>query len=352
MENAFFIFTEQNNEIQIERFHICSWEFSNHSSLVEFGFEISKETIKKDTLIISLFIPWVIQSSKNKDLYEKLSTAENSRFIFNDSISSTKYLNTNSNNTGIIHTFSNRDNLCILPATISINEDQILAVSIDLKAYDELPKESRPNVYFRFWVEPSIPFISTRKRGISKSTVIYDIKVNERRNIPEERARFFEKKAFCKINVCFCFTIIPNKYEIVFLDNSTLKTVRTLEYESFNRYLDDKRMKKDELLVVFNKKHDLESFSFFSIYSLERIGTGQFALAFLINIICGVLIFLPGFRNSFNPELSNIQVWAKLPFEIILALSLACLTLLYFLWPAILNRFRRFFTWTIKKIKK
>lgn len=47
MENSFFIYTEKRNTIQIERFHICSWEFNNNSSLVEFGFEISKESIKK-----------------------------------------------------------------------------------------------------------------------------------------------------------------------------------------------------------------------------------------------------------------------------------------------------------------
>ena len=47
-------------------------------------------------------------------------------------------------------------------------------------------------------------------------------------------------------------------------DNSSHKNVRTLEYESFNKYLGDKRVKKDELIVVFNKKEVAESFSFFS----------------------------------------------------------------------------------------
>ena len=109
MENSFFIYTEKRNTVQIERFHICSWEFNNNSSLVEFGFEISKESIKNDHLTISIFIPWAEKSCITKDLYDKLSNADNSRFIFNDSISATKYLKPNTTNSGVIHTFSARN---------------------------------------------------------------------------------------------------------------------------------------------------------------------------------------------------------------------------------------------------
>src|SRR4051812_646705 len=121
MENSFFIYTGKDNTIQIERFHICSWEFNNNSSLVEFGFEISKESITKDNLTISLFIPWAEKSCETKDLYDKLSIADNSRFIFNDSINETKYLKNNTSNLGIIHKFSDRNELCVLPAKIEIS---------------------------------------------------------------------------------------------------------------------------------------------------------------------------------------------------------------------------------------
>lgn len=293
MENSFFIYSEKGNSIEIERLHICSWEFNNNSSLVEFGFEISKESITNDNLTIFLFIPWAEKSCETKDLYEKLSIAENSRFIFNDSISATKYLKTNTNNSGVIHTFSGRNELCVLPAEIKIDEDKIVTVALNLRAYKEYNQETKPNIYFRFWIKPSVPFISMRKKGVSKSTIIYDIKVNERRNIPDNKTKYFNDYEFCKIKYCFSFNILPNKYDIVFFDNASLKNVRTLEYESFNKYLGDKRVKKDELIVVFNKKEVkefetkeiAESFSFFSIFSKERIGPGQFALAILINII-------------------------------------------------------------------
>lgn len=92
MENSFFIYAQQANVIKIERLHLCSWEFNNNSSLVEFGFEVSKESLHTESLTISLFIPWVESSCETKDLYEKLSIADNSRFIFNDSINESKYL--------------------------------------------------------------------------------------------------------------------------------------------------------------------------------------------------------------------------------------------------------------------
>lgn len=341
MENSFFVFTDKINPVQLERFHICSWEFDNNSSLVEFGFEISKDSIKDNVLKISLFIPWVEKSCETKDLYEKLSVPENSRFIFNDSVARTDSLDGGRNKSGVIHKFSGRNELCILPAKIEIMDGNLVSATLNLQHYLNYNRDSKPNIYFRFWIKPSVPYISMRKKGISKSTIIYDIKVNERRNIPDDKVSYFIDKELCEIKNCFSFNILPNKYDVVFFDNSSLKNVRTLEYDSFNKYLGDKRVKKDELIVVFNKKQNSESFSFFSIYSMERIGTGQFALAILISIICGILLFLPSYRKTFTPEISLLQVWAKLPFEIYLALAIAFVLILFFIWPWITNGYAK-----------
>jgi len=349
MENSFFIYTNKGDAVQIERFHLCTWEFNNSSSLVEFGVEISKESITKDELTIFLFIPWAEKSCVTQDLYKKLSIADNSRFIFNDSISTTKYLKTNTTDLGVIHTFSGRNELCVLPTDIKINEDKIISATLNLKPYIEFQQE-KPNVYFRFWIKPIVPFISIRKNGVSKSTIIYDIKINERRNIPDNKTHYFDDKEFCKINYCFSFNILPNKYDIIFFDNTSLKNVRTLEYNSFNKYLGDKRVKKDELIVVFNKKQELESFSFFSIYSMERIGTGQFALAILINIVCGVLLFIPAYRKTFVPEISLLHVWKALPNEIYIALIIALVTLIYFTLPLITSQLNNGWSWVLTKV--
>ncbi|WP_303316981.1 hypothetical protein Q4Q34_03245 [Flavivirga abyssicola] len=333
MENSFFVFSDNNSPIVLERFHMCTWEFNNNSSLIEFGFEISKETIVEDSLSISLYIPWINKSCEVKDLYNKLKIAENSRFIFNDSVSSTDSLDGGRNIEGVVHTFADRNKLCILPATLDISQDQIISATLDLETYCSLKSEEKPNVYFRFWVKPTIPYVSMRKKGIGKSTIIYDIKINEKRNIPDNQISLLRNKEVCEIKNCFSFNIVPNKYDILFFDNSSLKSVRTLEYESFNKYLGDRRVKKDELIVVFNKKKDKESYSFFSIYSKERIGLSQFSLAILINIICGILLFIPSYRNSLNSEDGFHDLLYKLPIEIYIAIAIVIITVLYFIWP-------------------
>lgn len=333
MDNSFFVFTNKKSTVDIERFHICTWEFHNNTSLVEFGIEISKDSLKGDELSISMFIPWFTKECTTKDLYEKLSVPENSRFIFNDSVSGSEFFDGGKNKLGVIQKFADRKQLCILPIKLETNEAKIVTIKASLKPYNSYSAVSKPNVYLRFCIDPKKPYISMRKNGISKSTVIYDIKVNERRNIPDELLSYFEDKQLCKIGTCFSFNIIPNKYDLVFFDSSSLKNIRTLEYDSFNRYLGDARVKKDELIVVFNKKQNSESFSFFSIFSQERIGAGQFALAVLMNIICGVLLFIPSYRKSFSPELTLGNVWSQLPLEIYAALAIAIGVVLYFVWP-------------------
>lgn len=342
MENSFFIFTDKANSIEIERFHICTWEFNNNSSLVEFGFEVSKESLKSIKLSISLFIPWFTKKCETQDLYDKLCIAENSRFIFNDSIDETKYLKNNTTSLGVIHKFSDRNELCVLPVTFENNTDNVLTAIVNLESYQNY--QSKSNIYFRFSIKLAIPYISMRKKGISKSTIIYDIKVNERRNISDDKVKFFNEKEFCKIQNCFSFNIIPNKYDIVFFDNSSLKNVRTLEYDSFNKYIGDKRVKKDELIVVFNKKQNgvngqnADSFSFFSIYSEERIGVAQFTFAILLNIFCGFLFFIASFRNPESVQITSIkELFLALPWEIYFAIFIMVVTLGYFVWPSIIN---------------
>ncbi|WP_299550979.1 hypothetical protein [Seonamhaeicola sp.] len=337
MENSFFVFSDGNIPIVLKRFHMCTWEFNNNSSLIEFGFEVDNKSITEDSLSISLFIPWMNKSCEVKDLYGKLRNSENSRFIFNDSVSSTHSLDGGLNRTGVIHTFSNRNRLCLMPVALDKTRDQFITTTINLNSYRALPDEERPNVYFRFWVKPTISYISMRKKGIGKSTIIHDIKINEKRNIPDDQIDFFNDKEICEIEQCFSFNIVPNKYDILFYDNSSLKNVRTLEYESFNKYLGDKRVKKDELIVIFNKKKSEESYSFFSIYSKERIGFGQFSLAILINIVCGILLFIPGYRNTLNSEKGFREIIKELPLEIYIAIIIVISMILFFLWPWLKN---------------
>jgi hypothetical protein len=48
----------------------------------------------------------------------------------------------------------------------------ILTITVDLPEYKRVLYINKPNNNFRFWVKPNFPFISIRKNGISKSTII------------------------------------------------------------------------------------------------------------------------------------------------------------------------------------
>ena len=341
MENNYFLFTEKNNEIELERFHICTWEFKNNSALVEFGGEIKDAfDFREDEITLKMNIPWILKSHMVVDLYDKLKESENSRFIFNDSVSGNEFLDGGQKRNGVIHKFENRNPLCIIPIESSVDEsNKIISIKIDLRSIKKLKKINGTSLYFRFYIEPKINLISTRKTGISRSTIIYDLKINERRNLPENCKIDFEEWKLCNVRSCFAFNILPNSYDLSFFDSSTLKNIRTLEFDSFKKYIGDQRVHKDELVVVFNKKKEQDSYAFFSIFSKERIGAGQFALAVLVNLVCAVLLLLPTFREKYQTSFFSIELWQKLPFEVYLSISIGLLIVGYFTWPKILSIF-------------
>ncbi len=321
MDNTYFVFSD--TPVHIERFHICIWEFTNDTALVEFGLEIDSKSLQNfKFLSLNLYAPWITNTLGVQDLYKNLKDSRNSKFIFNDSVTNTGSLDGGSNTKGVIHNFSRRAPLAVLPAKFKCAENRgVLNIILDLSLYNEIIANDKPNVYIRFYLEPSLVEISTRNHGISRSTIIYDIKVHESRNIPDN----IRESSLCEIENCFCFNIIPNSYDFGFYESAALKNVRNLEYLSFKHYLPDKRLKDKELVVVFNKKKKSDGFNFFSIFSRERIGTGQFALAFLVNLICGILLAFPAYRSTLGAG----GVGA-LPFEFWLALLIGLSTVLYF----------------------
>lgn len=339
MENNYFIFTEKDKEIELERFHICTWEFKNDSALIEFGGEI-KDAFDLNIAEVSLmiYIPWISSNHIIYDLYDKLKESENSRFIFNDSVSGHEFLDGGQKRNGVIQKFENRNPLCIMPFESFIDESKkLVSITINLKNLKKLAKINDTSLYFRFYIEPKLNLLSTRKTGISKSTIIYDLKLNERRNLPEDSEIDFDELKLCNVKSCFAFNILPNSYDLTFFDSSTLKNIRTLEFDSFKKYLGDNRVKKDELVVVFNKKKEQDSYAFFSIFTKERIGAGQFALAVLVNLICGILLFIPSFRKDLNLTFFSMSLWQSMPLEVYLSISIGLIIVGYFIWPKVIS---------------
>ncbi len=340
MDNSFFLCSEK--PVEIEKFQICTWEFDNHNSLIEFGIEIKSNNLNNlNNLTMDLYIPWLEKGVNVEDFYNKLKDSDNSRFIFNDSVNSVTSLDNGQNEQGVIHKFHDKQALCILPVELKSDyNNKKVQLIIDLQSYNN--KRNNINVYIRIAIKPKIGGIPIIKIGTTKSTILYDIKLNESRNITNELMKKLHSTKICMIDNCFCFHIIPNRYSINFLESEHLKTIRTLEFVSFKKYLGDSRLKKDELMVIFSKKKnkDKNSYSFFSIYTDERIGKNQVAFAILVNIICAFLFALPTVRD--RGATLKTDFFQNIPIEFYIASILIIALTSYFFLPFISKIYKKY----------
>jgi hypothetical protein len=320
MENTLFIYSKVRN-IEIERFHICTWDFRDKSSLIEVGFEINHKKIDVEQTEIKIFItaPWLNSKSKIIDYFSKLKDLDNMKFIFNDVAEGTDIINGNAEKWGCIQRFKEGSSICLLPVEIK-HKENIIELRLNIEEYNKLL--NRENIYCRIGIERNNrESIALKKHGITKTTIIYDLKINERRNLPKD----IEPLDLCGIKTAFFFNIIPNDYSISFYDNNVLVNIRNLEYIGFKNYLNDDRIKKDDLIVVFNKLKEKVGYTFFNVYNHEIIGVGALAVAILLNLLCGILLFLPSLRGDKTDH--NIM---NLPIEIYCAISLWILLFSYF----------------------
>lgn len=196
---------------------------------------------------------------------------------------------------------------------------------MNLTNYNEKTRglEKKPNVYFRFSIETKKKqSLALKKAGINKTTIIYDVKVNERRNIPSD----ISSQNPCSIKHFFYFNIVPNDYNLGFYNNNIFKSIRTLEYAGFKEYLNDKRIKRDDLIVISFKESNQKSYSIFNVFNNEVFGIGGLAMALLLNLLCGILLFIPSIRSD---RLDHNII--NLPWELYTAVFIWGLVLLYFI---------------------
>ena len=168
MDNTFYIL--EKKQIDIERLHICTWEFPNDFSYIEFGIEFSYENFKEDSITFFLAAPFINTNSFVTCLLKNLSDSANGRFIFNDVVSGIDNVGEDSRD-GSILKFEKRDKLTVLPCDIEINEGLI---SFSIKK----PSSHEGNMYFRVLIKLGKDSVAIKKRGIAQTTYIYDFKIN------------------------------------------------------------------------------------------------------------------------------------------------------------------------------
>lgn len=357
MDNNYFVLS--NKKIEIEKFHICTWESLNRPSHIEFGVEIKKDSYdeavrnnRAGELAITLYlsIPYIQEGQNVDDLYNKFIDDNNSRFIFNDVVENHTNLDGDNRN-GVTLKFKEKGELTILPCNPASKNGHI---TIGLKKTPDLPEDQKTgNYYFRILIRANGIIAEKNNNGLNRSNYIYDFKINKTRNLPND---IFELKTinrldFCKINNLFCFHIIPDTFELSFIQSKWLQSVRKLELEAFSNYLPEiKQAKTGHNNIIFLKNENgHDGYSFFTVCTDDSFGIRQMAWAVSANIFVSILFASATFRTNLTSDKSWIE---QIPTEYWVALGTLVILIIFVIWgKRILSCKNRFFSW-IKKIIK
>lgn len=323
MTNTYFILSDK--AIAIERLHICSWDFLNSKAAIELGIEFTIDSVFKDVKF-KLSLPFLKRDDKVTCLMDALiRDDDNCKFIFNDTIKVNRPINGDKRN-GATLEFLSRNSLSVLPMKQISVDDGVCSFCVST-----IPDSKN---YVRMYIQTNLQNIAVINKGIAKDTYIYDIKINEKRNLPDRVNELLnEGYLLCdKIHSCFCFHVIPRRYNISYLNSNKLKNIRILEASAFNRYLpNSKEMKENDCLIVFNKSEKAQDgvYTFFSEFEKETIGNKQIILAIAANIFCSLLFEICSLRDW-----SQGDIWYEyLPPEFWFAIGVLLLFVGYLFIP-------------------
>ena len=381
MNNSYFILSDKT--IEIEKFHICTWESLNGPSYIEIGAEIKKDSfndaMKKQNdgetdITLYLAIPYCSTIKKVSDLsYKFTDNDNNARFIFNDEVEGHTNLDADNKN-GVILKFKEKKELTILPCAPTINYkdennkdgnnkdgnnidgnniDGLL--TIKLKEIPNLPADQETgNYYFRILIETDGIIAEKNNNGLNKTNYIYDLKINKTRNLPDciFRLKKDNRLNFCDINQLFCFHVVPDTFELSFVHSKALQSVRILESDAFSNYLKKEVSQAgtghNNIIFLKDNTSKKDGYSFFTVCTDESFGIKQVAWAVLANIFVSLLFASASFRT--RTDLDEKSSWiSQLPTEYWVALGTTIVILIFLIWgKRIRSCLRHFISW-IKK---
>jgi hypothetical protein len=277
-------------------------EFIPPKDKTEIEFKFVAPSVKKEDVVLCL-AQYLINDS------------DNCKFIFNDNIKNFSAIQGDKRN-GAILDFEVRGSLSIIPISdgpIVDDSGQMISLKIKLSASDGIGSK-----YIRFLIKSNSSTLSTEKKDISHHTYIYDVKLNEKRNLPDNVHKIITNEySLCKVKQCFCFHVVPNSFSVSFVNDKLLKNIRELEVSAFKKYLSQntlgvQQMKEGQYYIIFNKDENSDSYSFFTVFSREVIGSNQIIFAIGTNIICSLLFAVSSWRRTYY---SSISFWKQFPLE-------------------------------------
>lgn len=322
--NTIYLLSNQGN-LTVEKFHFCTWDVRDENTFVEAGVCIKKDTNTLENIDFFLALPFLTDQTTTESLHTNLANTANYRFIFNEIAEHTESINGDIRN-GCIITIGNGANdadkkYAIVPVTCDVMDNHNM-----VKMSIRRPAGTYGHMYFRILIKISRKTIAETIRSITKRTYVYDIKVNEARNIPDDVFTYKQEHnlTLLKIQKTFCLHCVPSEYELGFSDSAKLKNVRKLEMNAFCNYLPLLKEMRGDYNIVFLKDSNVNGNSFFTTFSKEYIGNKQLLIALVTNLVCNLLFAIASFRTN----LATGKVWYKeMPIEwyISLAVIVVCI---------------------------
>lgn len=288
-DNNYYVLTENGCDISLDKFHICTWDVKEQRAFIEVGVSIPIQENTPENINIYIALPFVTQKCEIISLHKSLGDDSNFRFVFNRTHKNKVVIDNDLRNGSIFIIDEEENNdvrFAIVDARATIINEQNI-VKFELRKPQNIHR-----LYARVLIKTNTETLANTVSGITKKDYLYDIKINEARNIPDKIFNYNRDNNLhiIKIEQIFCLHAIPEKWNINYSDSSKLKNVRRLEIDAFKKYMKWVEKIDDEYLITFSKCSGNDGCSFFTSFSNEYVSNRQLLVAVITNLICSMLI--------------------------------------------------------------
>lgn len=325
------IYTLSSSAVSLDKLHICTWDVKGQKAFIEVGMQLDANNINAG-LSVYVYLPFINDSTEVSSLHQELSDEANFRFIFNRSHSN-KTLIGGDNRNGSIFTIDRDVNGEEAPQTEDIailNVDATIEDHKFVKFCFTRQDDNVSKIYGRVLLKTTHETLANTVSGITKKDYLYDIKINEVRNMPNV---VFDYKRNNNLLLCNPDTVIllhaiPEEWNINYSDSSRLKNVRRLEMDAFKHYMSWIEKVSDEYLITFSKAEAKGGASFFTSFTKEHVGSKQLFVAVIMNILCSLLFAFSqiNYPDSAHPDICIFKV---IPITYYVAIGILIIGLAY-----------------------
>lgn len=326
------MFILSSTELTLEKLHICTWDVKGQKAFIEVGMQIDAKNIQDDFSVF-IYLPFINNSTQVSSLHQELSDEANFRFIFNRTHSNKTLIAADQRN-GAIFTIEDKDaneratahteNMAIINVDASIEENYFVKIKFTR------PEGDVTKLYGRILLRTAHDTLANTVSGITKKDYLYDIKINEARNMPDVVFAYKRENNLTLLNpnTVFLLHAIPEEWNINYSDSSRLKSVRRLEMDAFKRYMSWIEKVSGEYLITFSKADANGGTSFFTSFTKENVGSKQLFAAVIMNILCS-LIFAFSQIEYPDPNNPDICIFEVIPITYYVAFGILVLGFLY-----------------------